>query len=1053
MSHALLRTAALVAAVSAVVFAQDPSQAPDPDVHYQLGPDSFAREGVPRGDVRGPYLLPSEAYPGTQHTYWVYVPAQYDASVPVSLMIFNDGQAFKNMDGDLRTPNVLDNLIYRREIPVMIAVFINPGRRPDQPEPMPSNWGDRTTNRPAEYNSLDDKYARVIVDELMPVIYKNYTVSKDPADHGIGGASSGAIAAFTVAWERPDHFRKVLSLIGSFTNLRGGHAYSDIVRKSDKKPIRIYLQDGRNDNRGVGRGGVYDETRDWFRQNVKLAEALTERGYDVNYAWGIGRHSQKHGGAMLPDMLRWLWRDHPVSVDEKNAVERSFNRPAAGAAGQASSPAVDQPVPTFLRPLPPQSEMRLVVQRYTMDRTLLNGNYQGSIESGRGGRGAAPGTTRPTVSMSTARIARLKRFDLDWQAALEKIDRARLSAAARTDVEALGVTIRSNLGALDADGAAVGELGRLLPFAPRIVALYEARAAMKDVDAQKAAGELTAVTREVAQLRTSLQAGLTGTDGGQGALRPGGETATRAADAVDGLRASLANWFTFYNGYDPLFTWWMGLPYKRAEAALQGYASLLRDVVAPTNAPSNVPPPTPAPPIPPAAPPKFNQVPDLGEIMALPPDEMAGIVQRFTGRPIGGRGSGGGRGAEPPRRSPEFYEQWLAALKTLDFDRLSRNAQVDYLYIKTTSEMQIARAKVPPQADIPRKTDNSGITGAARGRLGLLHDLADERIPYTPEELIALGYKELEWLEAEMRKASQQMGFGDNWKGAVEKVKGMHPAPGGKPAAVRDMLFEAIEYLRTHDMITVPQAAAESLRMNMMSPERQLINPFFTGGAQITVSFPTDTMEYDARLQSMRGNNIPFNHATAFHEMIPGHNLVAYLGARYAGYRASLGFTPFFGEGWPLYWEIILYDKGFHDTPEERVGALFWRMHRAARIIFSMNFHLGVWSPQECIDFLVDRVGHERDNATAEVRRSFQQAEPLYQAAYLLGGLQIHSLRKELVDTGQMTEKQFHDEVMRQGSMPIAWLRLALPKTRLTPETPVEWRFYDHTRASSAPPR
>lgn len=301
----------------------------DPDAHYQLGPDSFPREGVAHGEVRGPFTLPSQAYPGTQHTYWVYVPAQYDRAVPASLMIFNDGQAFKNMEGDLRAPNVLDNLIDRRELPVMLAVFINPGRTPEQPEPTPQEWGDKTTNRPTEYNSLDDKYARVIVDELLPALGKDYNVAKDPERRGIGGASSGAIAAFTVAWERPNEFRKVLSLIGSFTNIRGGHAYADIVRKSEKKPIRIVMQDGRNDNRGVGRdGGAYDPLRDWFLQNVRLKDALTEKGYDMSYQWGIGRHSQKHGGMVLPDMLRWLWRDHPVSTDPKDMVERSFSHGA-----------------------------------------------------------------------------------------------------------------------------------------------------------------------------------------------------------------------------------------------------------------------------------------------------------------------------------------------------------------------------------------------------------------------------------------------------------------------------------------------------------------------------------------------------------------------------------------------------------------------------------------------------------------------------------------------------------------------------------------------------
>jgi enterochelin esterase family protein len=328
MRTALVHLVALVM-LGPTVTAQQAPPAPNPDIHYQLGPDSYPRDGVPGGDVRGPFTLRSDAYPGTQHTYWVYVPAQYDAKVPASLMVFNDGQAFKNMDGDLRAPTVLDNLIYRREIPVMIAVFINPGRRPDQPEPTPQNWGDRDTNRPAEYNSLNDAYARVVVNELMPALYKDYNIAKDPDRHGIGGASSGAIAAFTVAWERPDEFRKVLSMIGSFTNLRGGHAYADIVRASERKPLRIYLQDGRNDNRGVDAEGKYDETKDWFLQNNRLMRALSAKGYDLNYTWGIGRHGQKQAGAIMPDMMRWLWRDHPVSIDPNDTTERAFNEPVS----------------------------------------------------------------------------------------------------------------------------------------------------------------------------------------------------------------------------------------------------------------------------------------------------------------------------------------------------------------------------------------------------------------------------------------------------------------------------------------------------------------------------------------------------------------------------------------------------------------------------------------------------------------------------------------------------------------------------------------------------
>jgi enterochelin esterase family protein len=300
------------------------------DAYYKLGPDSLEQEGVPRGKMEGPFTLPCKVYPGTAHTYWVYVPAQYDRSKPASLIVFNDGQAFKNEKGDIRAQNVLDNLIHRREIPVMIGVFINPGKRPDQPEPNPKEWGDRTTNRPTEYNTPDDKYARIICDELLPELYKNYNISKDPEQHAIGGASSGAIAAFMVAWERPDQFRKVISFIGSFVNLRGGHVYPERVLAADKKPIRIYFQDGRNDNRGLGKGGKYNQDRDWFYQNVRLVEALKKKGYDVNYSWGIGGHSSKHGGAILPDMLRWLWRDQPVSVDVGDTVERSFNRPPRG---------------------------------------------------------------------------------------------------------------------------------------------------------------------------------------------------------------------------------------------------------------------------------------------------------------------------------------------------------------------------------------------------------------------------------------------------------------------------------------------------------------------------------------------------------------------------------------------------------------------------------------------------------------------------------------------------------------------------------------------------
>jgi enterochelin esterase family protein len=277
---------------------------------------------VPAGKLSEARVIPSSVFPGTQHTYWVYVPVQYDPSKPAALMVFNDGQAMKAEPGDVQAPRVLDNLIYRREIPVMLGVFINPGRRPDQPEPTPSDWGDNTTNRREEYNPPNDRYARVIVEELLPEIRKEYNIAADPALRGIMGASSGGCAAFAVAWFRPDEFRKVITLVGSFTDIRGQHIYPELVAAADRKPIRIFLQDGRNDNRRPGR-----PNNDWFLQNVRLVEALNRKDYELNYTWGIGNHSQKHGGAIFPEMMRWLWRDQPVSTDPEDREERSFRNP------------------------------------------------------------------------------------------------------------------------------------------------------------------------------------------------------------------------------------------------------------------------------------------------------------------------------------------------------------------------------------------------------------------------------------------------------------------------------------------------------------------------------------------------------------------------------------------------------------------------------------------------------------------------------------------------------------------------------------------------------
>ena len=294
---------------------------------YQFGPDSAPHPGVPEGKVLGPTTLPSNVFPNTTRNYWVYVPAQYDPAKPACLMIFQDGHAFVGPQSAYRIPYVFDNLIYRREMPVTIGVFINPGHTPEQKEASDSAWGDGTTNRKIEYNALDDKYSKLIIDELMPELKKQYNLSPNPEDHAIAGASSGAICAFTVAWQRPDQFRKVISTIGSFTNILGGHVYPDLILKSDPKPIRVFLQDGLNDNRGLrGKGpdATYDPKWDWHAQNIKMAAALTEKKYDLNYTWGIGTHSNKQGGAIMPEMLRWLWRDYPRVDDPKDPRERTL---------------------------------------------------------------------------------------------------------------------------------------------------------------------------------------------------------------------------------------------------------------------------------------------------------------------------------------------------------------------------------------------------------------------------------------------------------------------------------------------------------------------------------------------------------------------------------------------------------------------------------------------------------------------------------------------------------------------------------------------------------
>ena len=265
------------------------------DSLYKPGPDSKRKEGVPKGVV-SKFEWQSKLYNNFRE-YWVYVPAQYDSTKPVAIMVFQDGHSYVNDSGDFRVPIVYDNLIYLRKLPVTICLFVNPGHNTkDYPE---NRF--RVSNRADEYDVLNDKYATMLIDEIIPELKKKYNISNDPKMHGIGGLSSGAICAFTAAWERTDYFQKVLSHIGSYTNIRGGHSYPFIIRNHKKKDIKILMQDGTND--------LNNEFGDWWLANLQMESALKFKGYDFKFEKGIGTHSGKHGGAILPESLIWLWSD------------------------------------------------------------------------------------------------------------------------------------------------------------------------------------------------------------------------------------------------------------------------------------------------------------------------------------------------------------------------------------------------------------------------------------------------------------------------------------------------------------------------------------------------------------------------------------------------------------------------------------------------------------------------------------------------------------------------------------------------------------------------
>lgn len=617
-------------------------------------------------------------------------------------------------------------------------------------------------------------------------------------------------------------------------------------------------------------------------------------------------------------------------------VVRATNRPAPS----------DVPDPAELDP--GRSEMRPVIERYVADRGSLTRSYP--------------------VESSPARQARFREFHTAWLATLGKMNFDAMSLDGRVDYILFKSHLDHEMQVFELQRKSLAEIAALVPFAETITALAEARRRMEKIDAQKAAGQLNELTKLVEKTRVAIEAGMRSEQG-----RVKKTVANRAVSEINALRNVLRSWFGYYNGYDPLFTWWVDEPYKALDQALGNYSTWLAERVV------------------------GLRVSEAGPTMA-----QAGAQGR-AGAGRGGQGGGFGGGA-------------------------GRGGGTGF-----------GGGGRPVTA---RVGDYSDIIGDPIGREGLMVELASEMIPYTPEELIAIANKELDWCESEMKKASRELGFGDDWHKALEFVKNKYVEPGRQTEVIRELALEAIKYVEKNDLVTVPPLARETWRMEMMSPERQLVSPFFLGGETIQVSYPTNTMSHEAKLMSMRGNNPHFSRATVQHELIPGHHLQGFMTARYKSYR-SLFSTPFWGEGWALYWELLLWDRGFAKTPEDRIGMLFWRSHRCARIIFSLSFHLEKMTPQQCIDLLVKRVGHEPENAAGEVRRSFAGSYgPLYQAAYLLGGMQIHSLYKELVVPGRMTNRAFHDAILRENRIPIEMVRAILTKQNLTRDFRSSWKFY-----------
>ncbi len=552
---------------------------------------------------------------------------------------------------------------------------------------------------------------------------------------------------------------------------------------------------------------------------------------------------------------------------------------------------------------------------------------------------------------SATRSDRLESMIKDWQGRLAAQDFDGLDQQGKIDYILLRDELTSELAHLKLDSQRLMEMDQSLPFRELVQGLELARWKMGPVDAEAAAAKVAGIPDQVKRVRERIEKGRkeskkadadkkdepkadaakepakseskAHTEPEAEPLKLTPVVARRAATAVGDIRNTLREWFDFYNGYQPEFSWWLKKPYDDAASALDEYSKFLRE-------------------------------------------EIAG----------------------------------------------------------------------------QKGKDEDPLVGDPIGAAALADDLADEFIPYSPEQMIAIAEKEFAWCEAEMKKASKDMGLGEDWKAALKKVKDDFVPPGKQDALVAEYARFIIKYLHDKDLVTIPPLCEETWRLTMISPQQQKTLPFaYYGGQHMAVAYPTDGMKNDDKLMSMRGNNKHFTRIVTPHELIPGHHLQGFMSQRVRSYRQMFS-TPFLVEGWALYWEMTLWELGYPQTPEDRVGMLFWRMHRAARIIVSLKFHLGQMTPAEMVDFLVDRVGHERFGATSEVRRFIGgDYSPLYQCGYMIGGLQLRAMRKELVDSGKMTNRQFHDMILTYGPIPVELIRAGMENLPLAKDSKASWKF------------